>query len=89
MRTVTNDNDIANKYFQSTNEILKQQKEATLLRNQIDIQNDNNNEFIQKLKQQSLDNAEKNDLYVQRKTFENDQVKLIIKNDDDGDVFVC
>lgn len=33
------------------------------------------NALITKLRQQSLDNKEKNELMVQRKTFENDQVR--------------
>jgi outer membrane lipopolysaccharide assembly protein LptE/RlpB len=76
MRTDNNDNDIAKKYFKNTNEILKQQKETAYLRNELDIQNENGNLLIQKLKQQSVDNADRNNLLVQRKTFENDQVTI-------------
>jgi hypothetical protein len=36
---------------------------------------DDGNALIQKLRQQSIDNQEKNNLYVQRKTFENSQVR--------------
>jgi hypothetical protein len=35
------------------------------------------NPLIEKLRQQTIDNKEQNDLYVQRKTFENDQVSLV------------
>jgi hypothetical protein len=35
---------------------------------------DDGNALIQKLRQQSIDNQEKNDLYVAKKTFEADQV---------------
>jgi hypothetical protein len=35
---------------------------------------DADNVLIEKLKKRSVDNKEKNDLTVQRKTFENDQV---------------
>jgi hypothetical protein len=41
-----------------------------------DQDNDDGNALIQKLRQQSEDNREKNDLYVARKTFEADQVCL-------------
>jgi hypothetical protein len=38
---------------------------------------DADNVLIEKLKKQTSDNKEKNDLYVQRKTFENDQVSAV------------
>lgn len=37
---------------------------------------DEGNTLIEKLRQQTVDNKEKNDLSVARKTFENDQVSL-------------
>lgn len=39
--------------------------------------NDDGNVLVQKLRQQSVDNREKNDLYVARKTFEADQVRFV------------
>ena len=61
-----NDNDKAQKYFKagptSQKEMLAKQKEQ-----------DDANALIERLRQQSLDNKEKNDLIVARKTFENDQ----------------
>jgi hypothetical protein len=38
---------------------------------------DADNVLIEKLKKQTVDNKEKNDLIVQRKTFENDQVGAV------------
>lgn len=70
MRTETNDNDIAKKYFADPSDLIKQKE--TVLRPE---ESDDGNALIQKLKQQSVDNQEKNDLYVQRKTFENSQVR--------------
>jgi hypothetical protein len=66
-RTEENDNDKAKKYFRDPTALLKE-KEALMRES-----NDEGNLLIQKLRQQSRDNQEKNDLYVQRKTFENDQ----------------
>jgi hypothetical protein len=37
---------------------------------------DEGNLLIEKLRQQTADNKEKNELYVARKTFENDQVRV-------------
>jgi hypothetical protein len=68
-RTERNDNDVAKKYFRDPSDLIKQ-KAATLRDD-----SDDGNLLIQKLRQQSIDNQEKNDLYVARKTFEADQVK--------------
>lgn len=70
MRTERNDNDVAKKYFRDPSDLIKQ-KEAAMREN-----NDDGNTLIQKLRQQSVDNQEKNDLYVARKTFEADQVRV-------------
>jgi hypothetical protein len=67
-RTDANDNDKAKKYFQDPSEMIKRKDAA--MRESID----ENNSLIDRLKQQSIDNAEKNDLEVQRRTFQNDQV---------------
>ena len=72
MRTTENDNDVAKKYFRDPSTIIQQQKVAVLQKS--DQDNDDGNALIQKLRQQSVDNREKNDLYVARKTFEADQV---------------
>lgn len=65
-RTAENDNDKAQKYFRkgiaSQVKQLEQQEET-----------DTGNALIEKLRQQSVENKEKNDLLVARKTFENDQ----------------
>ena len=75
MRTAENDNDVAKKYFRDPSTIVQQQKVAVLQKS--DQDNDDGNELIQKLRQQSEDNREKNDLYVARKTFEADQVCIV------------
>lgn len=67
VRTDENDNDKARNYFQDPTALLKEKN--ALMRES----NDEGNALIQKLRKQSVDNREKNDLYVQRKTFENDQ----------------
>jgi hypothetical protein len=69
MRTERNDNDIAKRYYK---QIDKSQS------NRFDDNDDQGNALIQKLRQQSVDNAERNNLLVQRKTFENDQVRYTI-----------
>jgi len=69
-RTETNDNDIAKKYFRDPSDLIKQ-KEAVMRADSDDA----GNALIQKLRQQSIENQEKNDLYVARKTFEADQVR--------------
>ena len=66
-RTEENDNDLARKYFRDPAALLKEKKSATI------ESSDEGNELIQRLRQRSEENKEKNDLYVQRKTFENDQ----------------
>jgi hypothetical protein len=71
MRTKDNDNDKAKKYFKDPSGILKENQSAML------ADTDDGNLLIERLKQQSVDNKEKNDLSVQRKTFENDQVRVM------------
>lgn len=68
MRTESNDNDISQKYFKQPTELIQQQRAAAMASDNVE-----GNALVQKLRQQSLDNAEKNNLLVQRKTFENDQ----------------
>jgi hypothetical protein len=71
MRTKENDNDKAKSYFKDPSDIIKE-KQAAMLED-----NDDGNPLIQKLRKQSVDNKEKNDLSVERKTFENDQVRAM------------
>jgi hypothetical protein len=68
IRTESNDNDISKKYFRESTELVRQREAA------MKAESDDGNALIQKLRQQSIDNQEKNNLYVQRKTFENSQV---------------
>ena len=73
LRTESNDNDIARKYFRDPSDLIKQREAALRAESE-----DAGNALIQKLRQQSLDNQEKNDLYVARKTFEADQVRYFM-----------
>jgi hypothetical protein len=74
MRTMDNDNDKAKKYFKDPSGILKEKLTGTI------EDTDEGNVLIERLKQQSVDNKEKNELSVQRKTFENDQVRAMSLN---------
>jgi hypothetical protein len=71
MRTQENDNDKAKKYFKDPSDIIKA-KQAAMLED-----TDDGNLLIEKLRKQTVDNKEKNELSVQRKTFENDQVRAM------------
>jgi hypothetical protein len=70
VRTAENDNDKALKYFRDPTDLIKQ-KEAAMR-----ADTDEGNALIQKLRQQTEDNREKNQLDVQTKTFLNDQVRV-------------
>jgi hypothetical protein len=74
LRTESNDNDIAKKYFNDPSDLIKQKEAAMRAESE-----DAGNSLIQKLRQQSIDNQEKNDLYVARKTFEADQVRYVVR----------
>jgi len=63
----------AKKYFKDPTELIKEKEAA--MRGSDNIEG---NALIEKLKQQSVDNKEKNDLEVQRKTFENDEVRVVL-----------
>ena len=69
-RTEQNDNDKANKYFSYTSKALRERNEV--LQGSAEGES---NALIERLKQQTEDNREKNKLDVERKTFENDQVR--------------
>jgi hypothetical protein len=71
-RTPENDNDIALKYFKEPTDLVKQKDQAARTAEETE-----GNVLIQKLKQQSEDNREKNDLIVQQKTFMNDKVSVV------------
>eukprot|EP00978_Attheya_sp_CCMP212_P001518 scaffold3150_cov51-Attheya_sp.AAC.10 len=71
-RTPENDNDKANSYFADPSELIKK-KEA----NMRESVQDDGNELIMKLRKQSVENKEKNDLLVQQKTAQNDQVVIM------------
>ena len=71
IRTVDNDNDKASKYFKDPSEKMKARQAAALATQEEDNEG---NALIQKLRKQSVDNKEKNDLIVRQKTLLNDQV---------------
>ena len=75
IRTVDNDNDKANKYFKDPSEKVKA-KQAQMLSSQ--EEDNEGNALIQKLRKQSEDNKEKNDLIVRQKTLLNDQVRGVV-----------
>lgn len=64
-RTAANDNDKAEKYFKGG--ILSQKEQLAQLK-----QSESGNALIEKLRQQTEDNREKNELIVAQRTFEND-----------------
>ena len=68
-RTAENDNDKADSYFRAPTSIVKQKDDEARLGEKIE-----GNALIEKLKKQTEDNREKNELLVQQKTFLNDQV---------------
>lgn len=69
MRTSENDNDKSQKYFRDQGDLIREKEEV--LRGSASTEG---NDLINKLKKQTEENREKNELYVQRKTFENNQV---------------
>lgn len=82
-RTSDNDNDKANKYFRDPEETLKKKYSALQLQTiedgtaaKVDAASEGN-ELIEKLRQQSVDNKEKNDMIVRVKTIQNDLVRRV------------
>ena len=69
VRTPENDNDKAKAYFKDPSELIKQ-KEIVMRGSD----SEEGNALIEKLKQRTEDNRERNELEVQQKTFDNDQV---------------
>lgn len=79
-RTADNDNDKSNKYFRDPAEAMKAKYSAAQLQ-AIDnggtataVAPSEGNELIEKLRQASADNKEKNDRIVRAKTLQNDLV---------------
>lgn len=79
-RTAENDNDKANAYFRDPGERMKEKYSAAQLQ-AIDngekataIAPSEGNELIEKLRQASLDNKDKNDRIIRAKTLQNDLV---------------
>ena len=74
-RTADNDNDKSLKYFSDPSASSKR-KEADM---RMSAQSEEGNLLIEKLKKQTEENREKNDLLVKQKTLMNDQVRLFCK----------
>lgn len=72
IRTAENDNDKASKYFKDPSEKMRARQAQALATQEEDNEG---NALIQKLRKQSVDNKEKNDLIVRQKTLLNDQVR--------------
>ena len=83
MRNDVNDNDKAKKYFRDPAEILRE-KNAVLRGSE----EEEGNELVEKLKAQTEKNKEKNRLAVERRTFENDQVRELERRTSLGMSFV-
>jgi hypothetical protein len=71
-RTTDNDNDKSLKYFKDPSDAIKR-KDAEMRA----TQEDEGNLLIEKLRRQSVENKDKNDLIVRQKTLLNDQVRDI------------
>jgi hypothetical protein len=67
LRTAENENDVSEKYFQQPIELIKRKDNAALMAEATE-----GNALIERLKQQSEDNREKNELLVKQKTMLND-----------------
>ena len=76
IRTAENDNDKATKYFNDPQEALKERYSASQFQKLEAQKEENANELISKLKQQSVDNKEKNDKIVRARTLQNDMVSI-------------
>lgn len=72
-RTEENDNDKAKKYFGDPAQ--RTREKNAVLRG---TEQEEDNALVEKLKAQTRENEEKNRLEVERKTFENDQVGILI-----------
>ena len=77
-RTSENDNDKAEKYFRTPSELVK--RKDLEARSGEDNQG---NALIERLRQQSEENREKNELLVQQKTLMNDQVRFVFEDYND------
>jgi hypothetical protein len=71
VRTVDNDNDKSLKYFKEPSDALKKKD----LESRAD--SDEGNLLVEKLRRQTEDNREKNELLVRQKTLLNDQVNTV------------
>ena len=79
-RTVENDNDKANSYFKDPQDSMKDKYSAYQLQkidvgeNTKTVASSEGNELIEKLRQQSVDNKDRNDKIIRAKTLQNDMV---------------
>ena len=86
-RTAENDNDKATKYFKDPQANLKERYSASQLQSIDDGTNtetkkvvlaSDGNELIERLRQQSIDNKERNDKIIRAKTLQNDMVRKLL-----------
>jgi len=98
-RTTENDNDMASKYFETlTNQDQPDDgKGSATASATTQEQEQNGNELIEKLRQQTEENREQNEVLVRKKTLENnmasfvspwDRPKVVITNEDGKDVTI-
>ena len=73
-RTVENDNDKSLQYFRDPTEAMK--KKESEMRSSV-TQSEEGNLLIEKLRRQTEENREKNELLVKQKTLLNDQVRIL------------
>ena len=71
LRTSENENDVSEKYFQQPTELVKRKDYASRTQTPAD---EEGNALIERLKKQTEDNREKNELIVKQRTMINDAV---------------
>ena len=82
-RTVENDNDKASSYFRDPQDSMRDKYSAYQLQKIDDGENikpvasSEGNELIEKLRQQSVDNKDRNDKIIRAKTLQNDMVSCV------------
>lgn len=81
LRTAENDNDKSTKYFRDPAEKLREKYSAAQLQsidNPIDTSSNDGSELIERLRQASIDNKERNERIVRAKTLQNDLVSFML-----------
>jgi hypothetical protein len=81
LRTAENDDDKSTKYFRDPAEKLREKYSAAQLQsidNPIDTSSNDGSELIERLRQASIDNKERNERIVRAKTLQNDLVSFML-----------